>query len=130
MLIIRCILMLGLCDGNIKIISLQNLWLDEGDNCFYADSFTLSIPYAGSSLLWEIIFCRDDVAFTVDIMVDDESFQHSLKQNKNLDWNPHNSNSLINLIKEYITLYKQHNVSYFLVMKSNCGNKNWKCISD
>lgn len=109
---------LGNVAGNIKISSLYNFVRDDEENVFYADSFTLHIPFAGQALSWEIMFSHTDLLMPPDTIFDDETFcngpnlLNTLKINvpSISRWDPYDSTSLITMIQEFLLFYKKHNV--------------------
>lgn len=100
----------------MKIINLYDFQMFGDRAC--ANGFTLSIPYAGNTICWEIMFSSRDSKFLPDFIFNDDGFLSNVNLVKFLktnvpswaNWNSHNSKSLLNLIKEFMDLYKKYQV--------------------
>lgn len=101
-------------------ISLQNVIpLPQGSDLYYY-SYSLQIPYAGKTLNWDIIFNMEDLEFAPDFRFKDDSFYMStdLDVVENhvpalICWDVHNDKSVIQLLRQFLTLYKLQHLEKF-----------------
>ncbi|XP_024938236.1 BRISC and BRCA1-A complex member 2-like [Cephus cinctus] len=103
---------LGVCCGTIELNSISS-------SCgkAKADRFNLSIPYAGQSLNWSILFDSQCPDLGPDFMFSDETFladpdadtlaTHVPSLAK---WNPTDANSLLRVLSELFWYYKKHQI--------------------
>lgn len=87
------------------------------------NTFTLNIPYAGKNLQWEVLFNDEDPSLAPDFDILNDTFLTDPPIDvisKNIptltNWNIKNSNSLVNVIKEMLNLYKKYQASQCLVI--------------
>lgn len=76
------------------------------------DRFKLSIPYAGQSLIWEVIFDCNSPDEPPDFIFgpDDEDFLPPMEEMESLEnWDTMKEDSLLLMIKELLHYYRQHN---------------------
>ncbi|XP_018327636.1 BRISC and BRCA1-A complex member 2-like [Agrilus planipennis] len=108
---------IGLFPINIKIQPLDNKMYQEDQKLNYKDYFKVDIPYAGKTLTWEMIFNNEDYEFAPDFAFDDQKFLNDPdidvieKYLPSLaNWDVKRCQSLANVIKELITLFKSHQI--------------------
>ncbi|XP_066258183.1 BRISC and BRCA1-A complex member 2-like [Euwallacea similis] len=88
----------------------------------------INVPYAGKNLNWELIFHPEDISEPPDFDFNDYSFLSE----PNIDfiaekipswtsWDFSNSDSLYNILNEFLSLYKETQIQK-LMTQTNCGN--------
>jgi len=81
------------------------------------DRFKLVLPYAGFSVVWEVIFDGTNPSAPPDFIFDDESFLCDCELDvipSLTEWDANNPKSLVNVITELLRLYCRHQVKDFL----------------
>lgn len=83
--------------------------------------FRLVLPYCSKKLKWEVIFDTSTPWFAPDFRFDDESFLNNLDEDfleekipSLLKWNENDPTALSGVISEMLSLYKIHQVGYFI----------------
>lgn len=89
------------------------------------DRFRLSVPYAGHSMNWDVVFNIESPMMCPDFNFNDDYFLSSiddevirrLEQNvpTYFDWDSSDANSLLRLLMEFLVQYKAHQVSDFIL---------------
>lgn len=87
------------------------------------DRFKLSIPYARQNLTWNIFFDSQCPEMGPDFIFNDNTFLAdmdvdalSTKVPSLAKWNPNDENALLNVLKELLSCYKQHQVCNFIYL--------------
>lgn len=111
---------LGVCCETIKIDSLSSSCGKE-----QGDRFKLSIPYAKQNLVWNVFFDSQCPEMGPDFIFNDNTFLAdidvdtlSVKVPSLANWNPNDENALLNVLKELLLCYKEHQVCNILFINS------------
>ncbi|KAG6802092.1 BRISC and BRCA1-A complex member 2 [Apis mellifera caucasica] len=103
---------LGVCCETIKIDSLSSSCGKE-----QGDRFKLSIPYAKQNLVWNVFFDSQCPEMGPDFIFNDNTFLAdidvdtlSVKVPSLANWNPNDENALLNVLKELLLCYKEHQI--------------------
>ncbi|XP_033191409.2 BRISC and BRCA1-A complex member 2 [Bombus vancouverensis nearcticus] len=103
---------LGVCCKTIEIDSMSS-------SCgkVQGDRFKLSIPYAKQNLTWNVLFDSQCPEMGPDFIFNDNTFLAdmdvdalSAKVPSLAKWNPNDENALLNVLRELLSCYKQHQV--------------------
>ncbi|KAF3420733.1 hypothetical protein E2986_00602 [Frieseomelitta varia] len=102
----------GVCCETIKIDSMSS-----SCGSVQGDRFKLSIPYARQNLTWNIFFDSQCPEMGPDFIFNDNTFLAdmdvdalSTKVPSLAKWNPNDENALLNVLKELLSCYKQHQI--------------------
>lgn len=102
---------IGICAGNVRIIDIQTgaFSLQKGP-C--GDRFKLIVPYAGLSVIWEILFFGCVPHLPPDFLFDDRSFQPDLESVEAINsWKSDDPKSLLRVVQDLMDSYRKHQVS-------------------
>ncbi|XP_037575032.1 BRISC and BRCA1-A complex member 2 [Dermacentor silvarum] len=76
------------------------------------DRFKISLPYAGQTVTWEVIFQAHKPDLPPDFIFDDTSFLPNIEEVPSLcDWDSEDDEALTNVIQELLEQYRKHQVS-------------------
>ncbi|KAH7971903.1 hypothetical protein HPB52_003668 [Rhipicephalus sanguineus] len=76
------------------------------------DRFKISLPYAGQTVTWEVIFQAHKPELPPDFIFDDTSFLPNIEEVPSLcDWDSEDDQALTNVIQELLEQYRKHQVS-------------------
>nr|CAD7198530.1 unnamed protein product [Timema douglasi] len=108
-----------ICAGNIKVCEIQSGRAHDGSTTTpTGDHFKLAIPFAGQTIMWDVVFdgnapesppdfSFDDLTFLADPDVAIlEKYVPSLAK-----WDSQDPKALMNVITELLYLYKKHQVA-------------------
>ncbi|ESO83491.1 hypothetical protein LOTGIDRAFT_236527 [Lottia gigantea] len=103
----------GVCPGEVKVSQPKSgcLSTDEVPKC---DRFKLTIPYAGDTITWEVIFDCTHPSNPPDFIfgVEDEGFYPNIEDIQSLVmWNPQDVKGLIYVVEELLQHYRQFQLS-------------------
>jgi len=103
----------GMCSGVLRVLDPMhgNGKFLEGDCC---DRFKLSVPYAGLTVQWEVIFNADYPEMAPDFIFgfEDTEFMPDLVNLPSLvDWDHEDSSALLNVLLELYAEYKKYHES-------------------
>ncbi|ESN97993.1 hypothetical protein HELRODRAFT_193162 [Helobdella robusta] len=99
----------GTCTGFLRII---NLGTGNGDDS-KADRFTVTFPYGGQHLKWEVIFNANYPHLPPDFIFigEEESFFPEMDNLKHLcNWNANNPAMLFLVVRELVGEYRDHHL--------------------
>lgn len=110
---------LHLCAGKASVRDFISSAHPSRSNTEENDTFTVIIPYAGVSLQWQVLFCGADSCGMPDFLIPEhDGFDPEYKDIPNLvNWDVKNPKSLLNVVKDILSLYKDHQMK--LVSKEN-----------
>uniref|UniRef100_A0A131YK15 BRISC and BRCA1-A complex member 2 n=1 Tax=Rhipicephalus appendiculatus TaxID=34631 RepID=A0A131YK15_RHIAP len=76
------------------------------------DRFKISLPYAGQTVTWEVIFQAHKPELPPDFIFDDTSFLPNIEEVPSLcEWDSEDDHALTNVIQELLEQYRKHQVS-------------------
>lgn len=76
------------------------------------DRFKISLPYAGQTVTWEVIFQAHKPELPPDFIFDDTSFVPNIEEVPSLcEWDSEDDQALTNVIQELLEQYRKHQVS-------------------
>lgn len=108
---------IGICAGNIRIIRTISSKYEENNVTKFANRFTLSIPFAGNFLDWDVIFSNDNLNFAPDFDFGDDRFIGNFNSETIIEhvpslanWNPDDPKFLLKVLKQLIELYKKYQI--------------------
>lgn len=106
---------LGLCAGRASINNIL-CSRSSSNNSNANDTFTVTIPYAGMNLNWQILFEGADSSDLPDFLIHDEcGFDPDYEDILHLvNWDPENQMALLNVMKDLLRLYKKHHLKLIL----------------
>lgn len=89
----------------------------------YIDRFVIGIPYGGKVIKWEVIFNAEDYTIGPDFVFGEEFLEDPDIDviEKNIpslcNWDANNSKSLLNVLQEFLSLYKTYHVRNYFAIK-------------
>ncbi|XP_039253809.2 BRISC and BRCA1-A complex member 2-like [Styela clava] len=105
---------LNLCAGKASLKDFtsstsQNSSETGSEEC---DIFTICIPFAGATLQWRVLFDGLDCEELPDFLISDQDgFDPDYEDIPHLiNWNSKESDSLLNVLKDLLKLYKKHHL--------------------
>nr|XP_037274257.1 LOW QUALITY PROTEIN: BRISC and BRCA1-A complex member 2-like [Rhipicephalus microplus] len=76
------------------------------------DRFKISLPYAGQTVTWEVIFQAHKPELPPDFIFDDTSFVPNIEEVPSLcEWDSEDDQALTNVIQELLEQYRKHQAS-------------------
>ncbi|GLV42015.1 hypothetical protein CBL_05026 [Carabus blaptoides fortunei] len=108
---------IGICAGNIQIIRTISSKYEDINAPKFANRFTLSVPFAGQFLDWDVIFSNDNLNFVPDFDFGDDRFICNFDSETIIEhasslanWNSENPKSLLIILKQLIEMYKKYQI--------------------
>ncbi|CAH3041157.1 unnamed protein product [Porites evermanni] len=101
----------GVCGELPKVSDPKTSLSYPCDTIRSCDRFKVLIPYAGRTLRWEVLFNQAQPDFPPDFIfgTQDQEFVPNIEELKTLEnWDARDPESLLNLIKELVIQYKEH----------------------
>ncbi|XP_077993677.1 BRISC and BRCA1-A complex member 2-like [Glandiceps talaboti] len=105
----------GVCGGAVRISDFRSgsyITLERAVRC--CDRFKVTIPFAGNSVKWHVIFNCHCPSEPPDFIFDqeDKDFCPKLEETKSLvNWNADDTKALLCVVRELVEKYKEHQES-------------------
>ncbi|XP_014667014.1 PREDICTED: BRCA1-A complex subunit BRE-like isoform X2 [Priapulus caudatus] len=100
----------GICGGSIRIFDYSK-GSPEGER-YKSDRFKMVLPYAGQSIVWEILFNAVTPELPPDFIFNEQEFFPDPDKLESLgNWNSHNPSALLSVVRELLEQYREYQVS-------------------